>query len=171
MRLQTLAAMTFLGTVGLLLAPLGCGSPTPSEQATESSARRDGVVPSPGSTPQSTSTTVPSDRSGAPTGSQGMFTLSVTLAQGHHQSGPYAATLSGPGGFTCYMSQSQDNVGCLARSFPAGTSVPIVVTIMAPPLANNSPIWETSGCDSTTWNTCTVLMNANRVVTIKAGRT
>ncbi len=100
-----------------------------------------------------------------------MFTLSITLAQGHHLSGPYAATLSGPNGFTCYMSQSQDNVSCPVASFPSGTVVPIVVTITAPAFANDWPIWETSGCSSTTTNTCTVLLDENRTVTIKAGRT
>jgi hypothetical protein len=99
------------------------------------------------------------------------YTLSVTLAQGHRLSGPYGATLSGPNGFTCYMSPSQDNVKCLVTSFPSGTYVPIVVAITVPAFANDWPIWETSGCDSTTMNTCTVLMNANRVVTIMAGRT
>ena len=100
-----------------------------------------------------------------------MYTLSVTLAQGHHLSGPYAATLSGPNGFACVMSQSQESVICPVASFPSGTVVPIVVTITVPAFANDAPIWETSGCDSTTTNACTVLMNANRAVTIKAGRT
>jgi len=101
----------------------------------------------------------------------GMYTLSVTLAQGHHLSGPYAATLSGPNGFACVMSQSQESVTCPVTLFPSGTVVPIVVTITAPAFANDAPIWATSGCDSTTTNTCTVLMNANRTVTIEAGRT
>jgi len=100
-----------------------------------------------------------------------MYTLSVTLAQGHHLSGPYAAMLTGPGGFACVMSQSQESVNCPVALFPSGTVVPIVVTITVPSFANDVPIWATSGCDSTTRNTCTVLMDANRAVTIKAGST
>ena len=137
MRPRTLAAATLLGSVGALLASIGCNASAPSQP-----------------TPV-------------------MYTLSVTLAQGHELSGPYAATLSGPNGFACVMSQSQNSVTCPAASFPAGTLVPIVVTITVPAFANDVPIWATSGCDSVNSgrNTCTVTMNANRTVTIQAGVT
>jgi len=102
-----------------------------------------------------------------------MYTLSVTLAQGHELSGPYVATLSGPNGFACVMNQGQKSVSCPVASFTSGTVVPIVVTITVPAVANDVPIWATSGCDSVndSRNTCTVLMNSNKTVTIQAGVT
>ena len=98
------------------------------------------------------------------------FTLSAVLAQGHHLSGPYAATLTGPGGFSCSLRQDQETVDCPPVLYVAGTSVPLVVTITIPSFANADPIWSTSGCDSVTINTCTVLMTGNRNVTIRAGK-
>jgi hypothetical protein len=97
------------------------------------------------------------------------FTLNAALVQGKHLSGPYAATITGPLGFRCSLGQLQESVTCPPVSYPAGTSVALLVTITIPDFANDSPIYSTSGCDSTTKNTCTVLMDANRTVTIRAG--
>jgi Putative binding domain, N-terminal len=97
----------------------------------------------------------------------GIFVLNATLAQGLHLSGPYAATMTGPGGFSCSL--TGESVTCAPVSYPAGTSVTLLVTITSPSFANEWPIYTTSGCDSTTKNSCTVLMNANRSVTIRAG--
>ena len=219
MRLQTLAAVTLLGTVGGSLGSTGCGTSGPSQPTTVASVQVAGAPPTVGSMSQFTAMALSSDGSTLSVGSQATwtssstsvatvssmgyvtavgageaditatyggvtgrthiliapplvtYTLSVTLAQGLHLSGPYAATLSGPNGFACVMSQSQESVNCPVTSFPSGTEVPIVVTITVPAFANDLPIWATSGCDSTTRNTCTVLMNANRAVTIKAGQT
>jgi hypothetical protein len=98
------------------------------------------------------------------------YTLNATLAQGLNLSGPYAATPTAPNGFSCSMSQSQQSVTCAPVSYTAGTSVPILVTVTIPSFANEAPILSASGCDSVTTNTCTVVMNANRTVTIRAGQ-
>jgi hypothetical protein len=98
------------------------------------------------------------------------YTLNATLAQGYESSGPYAATLTGPNGFSCSMSQSQKSVTCTPASFTAGTRVQILVTVTVPSFANDAPILSAVGCDSVTVNTCTVLMNADRAVTIRAGQ-
>ncbi len=98
------------------------------------------------------------------------YTLNATLAQGLNISGPYAATLTGPNGFSCSLSQSQQSVTCAPASFTAGTSVQILVTVTIPSFANAAPILSAVGCDSVTVNTCTVLMNASRSVTIRAGK-
>jgi hypothetical protein len=98
------------------------------------------------------------------------YTLDATLAQGLNLSGPHAATLTGPNGFSCSMSQSQASVTCAPVSYTAGTSVQILVTVTIPSFANDAPILSAVGGDSVTVNTCTVLMNANRAVTIRAGQ-
>ena len=98
------------------------------------------------------------------------YTLNATLAQGYYSSGPYAATLTGPNGFSCSMSQVQQSVTCTPMSYTAGTSVSILVTVTVPSFANGAPILSAVGCDSVTVNTCTVLMNADRTVTIRAGQ-
>jgi hypothetical protein len=97
------------------------------------------------------------------------YTLNATLAQGVHLSGPYGATMTGPNGFSCSMSPIQESVTCAPVSYPLGTSVALVVTITIPSFANEAPIYSASGCDSLTKDTCTILMNANRTVTIRAG--
>ena len=167
MRNHVLVVLMLLGPTSALLSVTACGASTPSKSTTVSSVNVEANAGSAGAgavTPAATPVAV-----GQPA-LPAMYTLTVTLSQGHHLSGPYAANLSGPNGFTCYMSQSQDNVSCLAVSYPAGTTVPIVVTISAPALANDWPVYETVGCDVTSMNTCTVLMNANKTVTIRAGR-
>lgn len=98
------------------------------------------------------------------------YTLNATFAQGLNISGPYAATLTGPNGFSCSMSQSQQSVTCTPASFTAGTSVQILVTVTIPSFANAAPILSAVGCDSVTNDSCIVLMNANRAVTIRAGQ-
>ena len=50
------------------------------------------------------------------------------------------------------------------------TNVQITLTISTPATANGWPIYETVGCDVTTMSTCSVRMNENRTVLIKAGR-
>ena len=97
------------------------------------------------------------------------YALDVTLVQ-HQLSGPYAAFLSGPNGYTCSLSQTQDSVSCGRASFPGGTTVSLVLTITSPPFATEQPIFASTGCDTVTGgNTCRVLMNSDRVVAITVG--
>jgi len=98
------------------------------------------------------------------------YALTVTLAQGSNLSGPYAALLTGPGGFSCTLGSLQQSVACPSASYAAGTLVQLVLTITNPSFANADPFFSTSGCDSVTVNTCAVLMNAGRSVTIRAGK-
>jgi len=98
------------------------------------------------------------------------YKLDVTLAQGHHLSGPYAALLTGPNGFTCALRQDQESVSCPAAWFTSGTAVSLLLTITVPEFANSDPFWATAGCDALTVNTCTVMMNTGRSVTIWAGK-
>jgi hypothetical protein len=55
----------------------------------------------------------------SPEGPSRTYTLSATLAHGYEISGPYAATLTGPNGFSCSMSQSQQSVTCAPATSPA----------------------------------------------------
>jgi hypothetical protein len=68
------------------------------------------------------------------------------------------------------MSQAQQSVTCTPASFTAGTSVQLLVTVTIPSFANAAPILSAAGCDSVTNDSCIVLMNANRAVTIRAGQ-
>ena len=167
MRNRVLAVLVLLGPTAALLSVAACGSTTPSTPPTASSVSVDTTG---ASTSANAVPSAPTADSGNQAQAQAMYTLAVTLDQGYHLGGPFAANLSGPNGFTCYMSQSQVNVTCPVVSYSAGTNVQITLTISTPATANGWPIYETVGCDVTTMSTCSVRMNENRTVLIKAGR-
>jgi hypothetical protein len=98
------------------------------------------------------------------------FSLNLTLAQGHHLSGPYAATVTGPNGYTCSIEQLQESVDCPTATFSNGSTVQLVVTVTKPAQLPNDPtIFNSSGCDVVTSQVCTVVMRSDRTVRIGAG--
>jgi Putative binding domain, N-terminal len=96
---------------------------------------------------------------------RGVVILSLTLTQGESLSGPHAGFATGPNGFSCTL--RQDPTACPPLQVPAGTSVTIVITLTDG--TGDAPIFRTSGCDSRGGNSCTVMMNGDRGVTIGLG--
>lgn len=103
-----------------------------------------------------------------------VFTLHLTLQQGHHLSGPYAGTVTGPNGFSCSIGQRDETVVCPPATFANGSAVPLVVKQTTIAIDGNIFANNTSGCDAITPSanhsaTCTVNMNGDRNVVIGVG--
>jgi hypothetical protein len=96
------------------------------------------------------------------------FTLSLTLLPGEQLSGPYTGTVTGPNGFRCANRNGtpDDVVVCPAATFEEGTIVQLTATLNGP---LGLPIRTATGCDQHTSRTCTVVMNADRQVSITIG--
>lgn len=96
-------------------------------------------------------------------------TLTLTLLQGENLSGPYAGTVTGPGGYECSLGSGQQQVACRFLVVPDGTTIDLSVAL-APAFVNlGNPIARTNGCDARFQNVCRVVMNADRNVTISIG--
>jgi hypothetical protein len=93
--------------------------------------------------------------------------LTVTLLQGEALSGPHAGYVTGPNGFSCTLGQSDAQKPCAPVLYADGATITLTVTVTVLPTDN--PIFGTTGCDTGTYNTCTVTMNADRSVTIRLG--
>lgn len=103
----------------------------------------------------------------------GSFTLNVTVSQGENLSGPRAATVTGPNGFTCSIDWYQATVQCPLIDAQPGTTVSFKVTVTRGD-PGDGVLWRshTIGCDSFSGprdDTCTVVVNSNRAVTLAIG--
>jgi hypothetical protein len=103
------------------------------------------------------------------------FTLSLTLQQGEHLSGPYSGTVTGPNGFSCAINWSQEMVACPPAAFPNGLTVQLMVTRTSC-CDGDGEIFvnNTRGCDalkpaSRGTATCAVNMTGDRSVVIGVG--
>jgi hypothetical protein len=103
------------------------------------------------------------------------YTLRLTLMNGQELGGPFDGVVTGPNGFSCTLSLTGKTGACPPATFPAGTTVPLVVTLTRF-VPDDRAIWQETGCDSITASpttrsveTCFVNMNSDRDITIAIG--